>query len=94
MNWNEIVDTRTAYRHQFGTDCVPFEYVLGNEPSYEAIALVAKYCMETGKPYEQIDIKSLETWMQEKGYPIASPYWHWREVSNEQREDSSNPDHQ
>lgn len=85
LTWIECQGLHRRYMIRFGKPCCPVEYEIGVEPTGELTAVVTMYCLEVDKSYEQIDIKSLETWMQGKGYPIASSYWHWREVSNEQR---------
>ena len=75
INWIERQGLHKSYMIHFGKPCCPVDYPPGIEPTGELTAVVTTYCLEIGKPYEQIDIKTLEEWMKAKGYPIDNISW-------------------
>ena len=76
MTFFESIEQRQQYHKLFGMECDPFKYALGDDPDVTFVGIIAKCCIEAGKPYEDMNIADINNWLVRHGHQaIALEHW-------------------
>lgn len=72
MTSGESVEWERKHTLTFETECSPIERTLEDDPHVIFIGAVARCCLESGKPRDDVSLADAVNWLARHSHPLGS----------------------